>query len=125
MGSLSPSRARLGPVVVGLALQWGIAGVRGDAHAGEATRYSLRGEVGGEYDSNVHRSETIDGVADPPIAASPAARIVVNGSLSDVISDGQTIALGAMAAGKLFATAAARAEDLAVAQTSGAWRLRL
>jgi hypothetical protein len=125
MGSLSPSRARLGPVVLGLALQWGIASVHGDAHAGEATRYRLRGEVGAEYDSNVHRSETIDGVADPPIAASPAARVVVSGDLSDVISDGQTIALGAMAAAKLFATAAARAEDLAVAQTSGAWRLRL
>jgi len=121
MGPPAPARFAVFPALTGLALLWGAGGAR----AGEATRYTLRAELGGEYDSNVHRTEIIDGTASPPITASPAARLVLGGNLSDAISDDQTIAAAAMLAGKLFVAPAAAAEDLAVAQTSASWRLTL
>lgn len=91
--------------------------------AGDDTHYVLNAQLGSEYDSNVHRTELVAGALNPGLVASPAARAVVSGSLSDAIANGQSVSVSAMGAGKLFADAAARSEDLAVAQTTGSWRL--
>lgn len=88
-------------------------------------RLTLRGEAGLEVDSNAHRSELIAGALNPPIVESLVQRFVLSGSLSDVIADGQGITMGATAAGKLFDAAAARDEDVAIAQTALAWQTSL
>jgi hypothetical protein len=93
------------------------------SRADQSARGSLNAELGCEYDSNVHRAELVTGEVNPPIVASPAARAVIGGSFSDTIADDQSVAVSAMGAGKLFTTPAARSEDVAVAQTTGAWRL--
>jgi hypothetical protein len=98
----------------------------GGARADEGTeRYTLRAELGAEYDSNAHRAETVAGATNVPLVASPLARGVVSGALADAIADGQDIALSATAAGKLFTAADARDEDVAIAQSGAAWRLAL
>jgi hypothetical protein len=91
----------------------------------EPARYSVHGELGCEYDSNVHRSEIVEGVESFPLVASPAARGVVGVDLSDFITDRQLLTVSATGAGKLFSDAAARSEDVAVAQTSAVWRIAL
>lgn len=98
------------------------AGARA-AHAGESLRYDLRGEVGGEYDSNVHRTEIIDGIANAPIVGSPLARVALNGHLADVVADGQQVAVSATLAGKVFTAPGARDEDVLLAATSARWRM--
>jgi hypothetical protein len=95
------------------------------AHAGENPRYDLRGELGGEYDSNAHRTEIVDGIANAPIVGSALARASLGGHLADVVADGQQIALAATLAGKLFAAPAARDEDVLLASSSARWRLAL
>ena len=86
-------------------------------------RYDLRGELGAEYDNNAHRTEIIRGAGNQAIVASPLARAALGGHLSDVIADGQQIAVAATLAGKLFTEPAARSENVAIAQSSGLWRL--
>jgi hypothetical protein len=88
-------------------------------------RLTLRAEAGLEYDSNAHRSELIAGALNPPIVDSLVQRFVLSSSLSDVIADGQGITMGVTAAGKLFDAAAARDEDVAIAQTALAWQKSL
>lgn len=100
------------------------AGAR-PAHAGETLRYDLRGELGGEYDSNVHRTEIVDGIANAPIVGSPLARAALSGHLADLVADRQQVALSATLAGKLFTAPAARDEDVVLAASSGRWRIGL
>jgi hypothetical protein len=88
-------------------------------------RYTLRAEAGLEYDSNPHRLEIITGTPTPLIAGSPLERVVLTGSLFDVVAAGQALTLGATAAAKLFQTDDARSENVAIAQSSGAWRLSI
>ncbi|HXT97059.1 MAG TPA: hypothetical protein VN853_12215 [Polyangia bacterium] len=91
------------------------------AEAPETERYTLRAEVGLEYDSNVHRAEIVARGDNPPLVASPLERLVLAATLSDVVADGQLLTLGATAAGKIFDAPAARDENVAIAQSSLAW----
>jgi hypothetical protein len=91
------------------------------ADAPDTERYTLRAEVGLEYDTNVHRTEIVAGGDNPPLVASPLERLVLAATLSDVVGDGQLLTLGATAAGKLFDAPAARDENVAIAQSSLAW----
>src|SRR3954470_12164039 len=100
--------------------------VQGRAHAQtdgapETERYTLRAEVGLEYDTNAHRTEIVAGANNPPIIASALERLVLAGALSDTIADGQILTLAATAAGKIYDAPAAYDEDVAIAQSSLAW----
>ena len=55
----------------------------------------------------------------------PLARLVLTGSLFDVVADGQSVTLGATAAAKLFEAADARSENVLIAQSSAVWQLAL
>ena len=98
------------------------AGARA-ARAGEAARYDLRGELGAEYDSNAHRSETIDGIVNAPIVGSPLGRASLTAHLADAVAEHQQLAVSATLAGKLFTAPAARDEDVLLAATSARWRI--
>lgn len=99
---------------------------RVDDRADDSERFVLRGELGVEYDSNAHRTEHLnDGAANPENVRSALGRAVLSAGLTDVIAPGQTIAIGAVVAGKVFADARARDEDVAVAQSSVDWRVEL
>ena len=97
----------------------------GSSIAKESLRYDVRAELGGEYDSNAHRSEIVNGADNRIIVASPLTRAAIGAHLSDVVASGQQIALSATLAGKLFTAPAARSEDVAIAQSSGVWRLAI
>src|SRR4051794_38018682 len=70
--------------------------------APDTERYTLRTEVGLEYDTNAHRTEIIAGANNPPIVASLLERLVLAGTLSDLIANGQLLTLAATAAGKIY-----------------------
>jgi hypothetical protein len=91
----------------------------------DSERYALRAELGVEVDTNVHRSEVVGGVADPPIVASPLERLVLAGTLSDEVAPGQSIALAATAAAKVFDRPSVAEENVVVAQSAAAWRSAL
>lgn len=105
------------------------ANVHGQTAAGDPPpdyeRYTLRGELGTEFDSNATRTETIAGTASPARVRSFLQRLVLSGTLSDVVSPRHAVALSATAAAKLFDSRAARGENVAIAQSSAAWRMRL
>jgi hypothetical protein len=88
-------------------------------------RSALRVEAGLEYDSNAHRAEVVTGAVNPPIIGSAVQRLVLSWALSDVVADGQSVALAATAAAKLYDAPAARDEDVAIAQSSAVWQRRL
>jgi hypothetical protein len=122
MRRLSPARPLVS--VVGLALAVGMRAP--SSRAGEALRYDMRAELGGEYDDNAHRAEVVQGVENQPaVVGSPLARAAVGGRLSDVIARGQQLALSATLAGKIFTGSSARTEDVAIADSSARWRLNL
>ncbi len=89
--------------------------------APDTERYTLRAEVGLEYDTNAHRTEIVAGANNPPIVASALERLVLAGTLSDLVADGQILTLAATAAGKIYDARAATGEDVAIAQSSLAW----
>ena len=89
--------------------------------APDTERYTLRAEVGLEYDTNAHRTEIVAGANNPPLVASALERLVLAGTLSDLIADGQILTLAATAAGKIYDAPAATSEDVAIAQSSLAW----
>ena len=89
--------------------------------APDTERYTLRAEVGLEYDTNAHRTEIVAGANNPPLVASALERLVLAGTLSDVVADGQILTLAATAAGKIYDAPAAHDEDVAIAQSSLAW----
>ena len=75
--------------------------------APETEHYTLRAEVGLEYDTNAHRTEIVAGANNPPLVASPLQRLVLAGTLSDLVADGQLLTLAATAAGKIYDAPAA------------------
>ncbi len=87
--------------------------------------YTLRAEVGTEFDSNAKRTETIAGTELPPRVRSFLQRLVLGGTFSDVVSPRHAVAVSGIAAGKIFDASEARSENVAIAQSSGAWRVRL
>ena len=113
--------AKIGTVVgTGIGMVPGTA--RAEIDGGPDTeRYTLRAELGLEYDTNAHRTEIVAGANNPPIVASPLERLVLAGTLSDSIADGQILTLAATAAGKIYDAPAAYDEDVAIAQSSLAW----
>jgi hypothetical protein len=102
---------------------WAADSLAGETDDGE--RFALRAEAGLEYDSNAHRAEIITGAVNPPIVGSPLERLVLAWTLSQLVADGQTVALSATAAAKLFDAPAATDEDVAIAQSSAAWQGQL
>jgi hypothetical protein len=114
-------RLSIAPPAVALAVLTAGAIVR----AGEDTEhYVIRAELGAEYDSNAHRTENLPGDNIAPVA-SPLGRGVLTATLSDAVDARQDVAMSATAAGKLFTEAAARDEDVAIAQSSLTWRVVL
>jgi hypothetical protein len=113
--------ARLALVALSLAAMTGVAHAQADAT--DTERYTLRAELGVEYDTNAHRTEIVAGGDNPPLVASALQRLVLAGTLSDVVGDRQLLTLGATAAGKIFDAPAARDEDVAIAQSSLAWAM--
>jgi hypothetical protein len=123
-----PRPPALGPLVVAAVLlvrgrETARAADPGDDDPSTA-RYVLRAELGPELDTNAHRTEQIKaaGVTNPAAVVSALARGVLTASLQDVVSDGQQIAVSATLAGKIFEDAAARSEDVAIAESSVLWR---
>jgi hypothetical protein len=92
------------------------------AGGGDDEHVSARGELGVEYDDNVHRVEQIPTVDAVPVA-SPLTRAVVAWSASDRLSDHQDVAFSVRGGMKLFAASAARSENVGIVDTSGAWRI--
>lgn len=88
----------------------------------DTERLTLRAEAGLEIDSNAHRTEIVAGASNPALVTSLVQRLVLSGALSDVVTEGQVVSMGATLAGKLFDAAAAADEDVAIAQTSLAWQ---
>jgi hypothetical protein len=115
-GPASPRR--LGLVAAAIASAVPLIGARADDE-----RVTARGEVGAEYDSNVHRAERIPGVTGIPIVSSALGRAVVSLASADRLGDLQEVAFSVLGAGKLFVAPEARNEDVGVVATSGAWRL--
>src|SRR3954467_1235281 len=89
--------------------------------APDTERYTLRTEVGLEYDTNAHRTEMVAGAKNAPIVGSALERFVLAATLSDLIADGQLLTLAATAAGKIYDAPAAYGEDVLIAQSSIAW----
>ena len=89
--------------------------------------YSLRAELGPELDTNAHRTEIINvaGALNPPLVSSPLARAVLAGSLSDIVGNGHQVSMSATLASKVFERAAARDEDVAIAESTLLWRAPL
>lgn len=84
-------------------------------------RWSVRGEAGGEYDSNPGRVESVrDGIS-PLATPSSLARFVATGEVAAAPAAGQTLSLSGSLGGKLFTDAAAQPENVLVAQASAAW----
>jgi len=121
MASRMASRMASG-LVIGLVIGTlqGTARAQTDG-APDTERYTLRAEVGLEYDTNAHRTEIVAGADNPPLVASALERLVLAGTLSDLVADGQILTLAATAAGKIYDAPAATDEDLAIAQSSIAW----
>ena len=88
----------------------------------DTERLSVRAEAGLEFDSNAHRTEIVAGALNPPLVSSLVQRLVLSGSLSDVIAEGQAVSMAATLAGKVFDAPAAADEDVAIAQTALAWQ---
>jgi hypothetical protein len=126
---------RSAPLIVPLALAVASLGAQRAARSDESTddpersneRYALRAELGPELDTNVHRTERVDvaGVMNQAAVASPLARGVLTGSLSDVVGDGHRVAMSATLAAKLFEKSEARDEDVGIAESSLLWRAPL
>jgi hypothetical protein len=127
-------RRRLAPPIVPLAVailaaaasaRAARAAEPGDATDDPYERYTLRAELGPEYDTNVHRTEIVTNGVNAPVVASPLARAVLSGTLSDLVTDGHAVALSATAATKIFTNADARNENVAIAESSALWRATL
>ena len=116
--SLLAKTAMVIGVVLGVAIGTARAQTEGTP---DTERYTLRAEAGLEYDTNAHRTEIVAGANNPPLVASPLERLVLAGTLSDLVADGQILTLAATAAGKIYDASAATDEDVAIAQSSIAW----
>jgi hypothetical protein len=93
----------------------------------EPVRYSLRAELGAEYDSNPGRIEHIVDATQPrfaPIVGSAVGRLVLSGDLALPIGDLHSLSLSGTAGGKRFLRSEARAEDAIVDEATAAWNVR-
>lgn len=116
------------PLALVAALSGGVARAEDSApDPSPNEHYSLRAELGPELDTNVHRTQTINvpDVPNVPIVSSPLARAVIAAALSDLVADGHQITMSATLAAKAFAKPEARSENVAVAESSLYWRMRL
>jgi hypothetical protein len=116
-------RWALGRTLTAIALVATAATARAQTDVPDSERYTLRAELGAEYDTNAHRAEVVAGAVNPPVIASPLERLVVSGALSDVVADGQAIALAATVAGKLYDANGTHDEDVVVVSSSAAWQI--
>ena len=99
-------------------------GSRAPAAAAESSeRVAIRGELGAEYDDNVHRAEVLSGAVEPPRVGSPVTRAVLGLTSTAALSHGQDVAFSLLGAGKLFLASAARSENVLVVDTAGSWRI--
>jgi hypothetical protein len=121
-----PRRPR--PLLLPCALLVALAGTgapaRADDDADPNERYTVRGELGAEVDTNAHRTEIINvtGVDNEAPVSSPLARGVLGAAVSDVVGDGHQVAASATIAGKLFEKPEAHDEDVGIVETSVDWR---
>jgi hypothetical protein len=99
-----------------------LATICGGARADDE-RVSLRAEMGMEYDSNVHRAEQIEGATGPRTVGSPLARMVLGWSAADRVGSSQDVAFSLLGGLKAFTVPDARSENVAVFESSGAWRV--
>jgi hypothetical protein len=103
----------------------GVARAQGEDSEADTLRYQLRGELGVELDSNARRTEEIKGASSAAPVSSLVQRVVVSGAFVDTPAPGHEVAVAATAAAKGFDAADARAENVAIAQSSLAWRAAL
>jgi hypothetical protein len=92
---------------------------------GEGARLGLRVEVGGEYDSNPHRTEQVEGTSPQPIVGSPLGRFVTNVDAAGLLGQRHALSLSVGLAGKAFTDPGARSEDVLVAEANAGWNLLL
>jgi hypothetical protein len=103
----------------------GVARAQDEDSDADALRYQLRGELGVELDSNARRTEEIKGASNAAPISSLVQRVVVSGAFADTPAPGHEVAVAATGAAKLFDAADARPENVAIAQSSLAWRAAL
>src|SRR5579872_7442581 len=116
------------PLVLALAGALVAPPARGDDAEGSPNEHaSLRAELGPEIDTNAHRTEIINvpGTVNPPVVSSPLARAVLAWTLSDIVGDGHEVAMSATLAAKVFEKAAARDENVGIAESTLMWRAPL
>lgn len=113
----SSSARRTGVTVV--VTLWILCVVR----AARADEFRLHGEVGAEYDDNVHWAATNEGAGSAPRVGSPLARMVLGLAASDRIRTREDVAFSVLAAAKEFSAGQARSENVGVVETSGLWRI--
>jgi hypothetical protein len=118
-------RWALGQTLTAISVVAAAATAGAQSEAPDSERYTLRAELGAEYDTNAHRAEMVAGAANAPVVASPVERVVLAGTFSDVIADGQAIALAATVAGKRYDAHDAHDEDVAIVSSSAAWQKTL
>jgi hypothetical protein len=109
------------PVAAVLSLILTVGGVTSPRAWADEVR--VHGEVGGEYDDNVHWVGTSDTPGEPPPTGSALARAVLGVTTAARLSARQDVAFSVLGAAKLFEKTEARSENLAVVETSGSWRV--
>lgn len=85
----------------------------------------VHGEVGAEYDDNVHWTADASGGVGPARVGSPLGRAVLGWSAADRVGSNQDVAFSLLGAAKVFAAPDARSENVGVLETSGTWRVAL
>ena len=93
------------------------------AAGARADEVRLHGELGAEYDSNVHWADQGGGPGGPPHVASALGRAVLGWSAADRIGASQDVAFSVLGAAKAFSEPRARSENVGIIETSGTWRL--
>jgi hypothetical protein len=94
------------------------------ATAARADQVNLSGELGAEYDNNVHWADSSN-LSGPPRVGSSLGRMVLGVSAADRIGARQDVSFSLLGAAKAFAAQQARNENVGVIETYGAWRLAL
>jgi hypothetical protein len=93
-----------------------LAGASARADASPRLHGNVRLEAGAEHDTNPARTETVEGTAPPNrVGASALGRFAASGDIVALLGERFTLSLGGGLAGKGFAHADARPEDVLVA----------
>ncbi|MEP6653025.1 MAG: hypothetical protein ABJA82_06675 [Myxococcales bacterium] len=95
----------------------------GRARADGTEQVRLHAELGAEYDNNVHWASQTGATEGPPQVGSALGRMVLGLSAADRVGASQDVAFSVLGAAKAFQAAEARSENVAVVDTSGAWRI--